>query len=922
MSADRRYKLGLFFLVLFGVSSLLVGAETIQLFLSGQLQGFSLSDYGCFVVVEFAINLFLIFGLGLGFGILAWFILDMVDKSQQIPRLLHRYWIGDFAFGARVNAKIMGLLASCALGAGLIGWLTYFAVETYNNHELIGLFSGGVGLAAIGLSFLIYMLVWRLLAWVMILLALKSRVLRFLLSPLFLIPFVIVAAFAAGMLVVSMHPELFEDYDLRNAAYGSALVIMLLLSLWFSESGHARFLTRRPAFIRRGALLMGLLFVLSVLFSNSILDSNMAIRAHTVNSTAYTKHVLSAVRAISDFDGDGYSSLFGGGDCNDFDAHVNPKAIEIPENGIDENCLAGDYVQASSERKPIPNHTRADGQEPIKNVVFIIVDATRFDLTSFGNSKHDTTPELKAIGESDCTVFQRAYSPGSKTAWSLGPFFFGRRSSMLKWKTTESLVPVVDASEQSIAELLAKDGYVNTAFAIPEYMSKYMRGHFQGFDFRGYDQMASDAYKKNRKIPTSDLYTDKIIAHLKGWKAKTTRRPFFIYAHYFDPHASYKPHKANAKFGRSSRGLYMGELHYTDQHIARLYNWLKQNDLLNETVFIFSGDHGEGLGDHHAGTHGQNLYDEQTHVPLMICAPQTEARVVTQAVSLLDIPVTILDLMAKPIPLDYQGRSLVPLLDGKASDPADIVMEILPDSKNRRRMTAIVSEGWKLIYNHISQSYQLFDLTNDPKEQVDLFSKPGIHTGDLLAKLQLVIEEASANQGARKSEFIVQTPPKDMVPLNVAFEDGIDLLGYVVDKKKIAKGAKQTIALYWSARDRVSRDYQVFIHVHKSRSRKIVFKVDHAPANNSYPTSSWNAGEIIKDEFTFTVPEDWQGNVMNIWMGMWHKKRLPFELTDVRVPRDKRNRLKLITLKLSGGKSLKAKIKPSFPQHNRIAPAN
>src|SRR5690606_8254541 len=118
------------------------------------------------------------------------------------------------------------------------------------------------------------------------------------------------------------------------------------------------------------------------------------------------------LRYLTDFDRDGYSSLLGGGDCAPFDGAVHPGADEIPDNGLDDNCVGGDLPNGAIDHASpavIPETPAT------LDVTIITIDPPRADHTSLSGYERDTTPALPAWAET-ATRFQRAYTAGPWTS--------------------------------------------------------------------------------------------------------------------------------------------------------------------------------------------------------------------------------------------------------------------------------------------------------------------------------------------------------------------------------------------------------------------------------------------------------------------------------------------------------------------------
>ena len=95
-------------------------------------------------------------------------------------------------------------------------------------------------------------------------------------------------------------------------------------------------------------------------------------------------------------------------------------------------------------------------------------------------------------------------------------------------------------------------------------------------------------------------------------------KPFFIWAHYFDPHYPYEP---PARLSDSFEDPYDGEVAFVDEQIGKLLAGLRKQGRLENTVTVITSDHGEGLGDHGEATHAFFLFDSTVKVPLIFHGP-------------------------------------------------------------------------------------------------------------------------------------------------------------------------------------------------------------------------------------------------------------------------------------------------------------
>ena len=156
-----------------------------------------------------------------------------------------------------------------------------------------------------------------------------------------------------------------------------------------------------------------------------------------------------------------------------------------------------------------------------------------------------------------------------------------------------------------------------------------------------------------------------------------------------------------------------------DHHVGRIFAELKASGQWDNTIIIFSGDNGLSLGEH--GLFGkQNLYEfGGMHVPLVIAGPGIPKGKSEALVYLLDLFPTFAEFAGAEIPAGVEGKSIVPILSGKATKVRDVLY-----TGYRNCQRAIRDDRWKLIRYPLVDRTQFFDLSNDPHELTNLADKP------------------------------------------------------------------------------------------------------------------------------------------------------------------------------------------------------
>ena len=174
---------------------------------------------------------------------------------------------------------------------------------------------------------------------------------------------------------------------------------------------------------------------------------------------------------------------------------------------------------------------------------------------------------------------------------------------------------------------------------------------------------------------------------------------------------------------------YYAMIELIDHEFGQLLDYLDANDLRENTIVIFTSDHGEMLCDHGLLLKGCRLYEGLTRVPLLISWPQHfQHDVVRDAlVELLDLVPTLYDAAGVETPYYVQGKSLMPVLHGERADHRDFVRTEFFGAINypdQTHATMYRDQRWKLITYHGKNLFELYDLANDPWEHDDLSDHP------------------------------------------------------------------------------------------------------------------------------------------------------------------------------------------------------
>lgn len=363
------------------------------------------------------------------------------------------------------------------------------------------------------------------------------------------------------------------------------------------------------------------------------------------------------------------------------------------------------------------------------NVVLITIDTLRADHCSAYGYERQTTPFLDELA-SRSTVFENAYATSSWTAPSMASLFtalYPRSHGVVTGFYRRGEVVGQDYLSddfETLVEVLARNGYETFGVSTNAHLTA-RTGFAQGFDVLA-ELWWEPAAAANEKAL---LLRDRLRA----------ANPYFLWVHYFDPHAPYEAqepwfsaYRRLRKDGGQSApegaalptvgGLadfidkYDSEINHVDASIRKLFAEL---DLESKSLVVITADHGEAFLEHATLTHGQSLFEEEIRVPLILHTPgQVRTQRVTSRVSLVDLYPTILDAVRVATPAGLAGVSLLPAIERGERTDRTIVTELDRDKRSER---ALIWGHWKLYRRAKPDTFaRLFDLGTDPGERHDL----------------------------------------------------------------------------------------------------------------------------------------------------------------------------------------------------------
>jgi len=367
-------------------------------------------------------------------------------------------------------------------------------------------------------------------------------------------------------------------------------------------------------------------------------------------------------------------------------------------------------VTTDPELLPARNNT-------LPPVILISVDTLRADRLSCYGYRGLQTPNVDALATGG-TLFTQVSSQVPLTLpshvsmlTSTYPFSNGVQDN------GQPLGPTA----RTLASILKSHGYRTAAF-VSSFVLDRRFGLHQGFDL--YDSPFN--LRRERTSDPGDVKRlgAEVVESAKRWLGSNTDgAPLFLFLHLYDLHQPYDV--PSLRHSASAAADYDDVLAYEDRVLGEFFAFLRQKNLFDKALIVFTSDHGESLSQHGESTHGYFIYQSTLHVPLIMRWPDGShgfsARV-NEPVGLIDIAPSILQFLEIPRPPDFQGRGLLEMAAPK-SQKAD--REVASESLYAQnhfgcsRLRSLRLGNFKYV---AAPKPELYDLSQDPGEEHNLYA--------------------------------------------------------------------------------------------------------------------------------------------------------------------------------------------------------
>lgn len=342
------------------------------------------------------------------------------------------------------------------------------------------------------------------------------------------------------------------------------------------------------------------------------------------------------------------------------------------------------------------------------NILLIVSEATRFDQTSLFDDKLKTTPNLLSRSK-NALVFTRAYAPSSGTLHSLSAILVMSYPSMIAMETwmkvwNGELYP----EEETVAETLSKVGYDTFWVGYNHWFPKNLLGFDQGF-------------AQVELIPGN--YDPEIAAKAVEFIERRAKSPdrFFGWVFFVSPHGPYEAHGYKDMPDKKKIDRYRQEIRFVDEQLEKLFTALEERRILDKTIVIYTGDHGEEFREHGGTKHKTTVYSESIQVPLTIWIPGVTPGHFSDPTSTAYVfpwlfSHTELPLLKKR----FETRAKTVFGPMLRETNGAIIVELIGHNKMR---SSLIWKDLKVNYDFISNRVEVYRPELDRLEEHNLFGK-------------------------------------------------------------------------------------------------------------------------------------------------------------------------------------------------------
>ena len=548
----------------------------------------------------------------------------------------------------------------------------------------------------------------------------------------------------------------------------------------------------------------------------------------------------------------------------------------VPEDGVSEtagNMKWQEQIMADAAKV----RWREAGKKPL-NILFVVFESARFSATTPYNSKLESTPLMARLG-ADGVLVERVYTDVPHTSKALVGFLCGyapRYTFEIHEAQTHGL------PRPCLAHYLRHLGYRTGFFQAAGGSFENRR---QLVDNMGYhDFFSKESYNTLGFEKTNYLGIEDgvMLQPALDWVDEDPGTPFFltfmtiISHHNYGLPSGWKKKKLAQKGQSKKFNRYLNTLRYIDTFSAKFLTGLRERGMLDNTLVVMFGDHGQGFKEHGRKHHNDVIYEEGLRVPLVFSNAMLfkKGRRVGGLRRLADVPPTVLSLIGAEYPEEtFEGQDLL------ATEGHE---RVYSSCWYKHRCASEIS-GWIKVINHFEQrGMEVFDLENDPEEKRNLLELPG----DEGARWKEQAQEARSRMedyagqidqrfrlanSKRTAPFKLAEQPQPDFQVRARFGELVELLGYDLASTQAAPGSSVDATVYFKCLKPSEPGWKLLGHLQTEDSQN--HKSDHHPAGGRLKLEECEAGTFVADRLRLWIPPNFPRGKATYYWGVYKKKK-------------------------------------------------
>jgi choline-sulfatase len=381
-------------------------------------------------------------------------------------------------------------------------------------------------------------------------------------------------------------------------------------------------------------------------------------------------------------------------------------------------------------------------ERPRPSVLLVTIDTLRADRLGCYGYEGAQTPNIDGLA-SEGVLFEQVGAQVPVTLPSHATILTGLLPASHGVHDNSTFCLAGDVT--TLAEVFERAGY-RTGAMIGAYVLARQFGLSQGF--AAYEDSFPECRESGNPLRRVERPAAEVARSGIEWLSAQGQRPFFLWLHFFDPHASYNPPKPFSE--RFPDTPYDGEVAYVDQEIGRVLGYLAREGLDRRSLVVITSDHGEGLGQHDEDTHSVLVYETTMRVPLIMrwIGRLPGGLRIHELARTTDITPTVLELVGLHPPDPMDGASLVPVLRGDEGGVGLSAGESMLALYHfgLSPLISVRTGRWKYI---AAPHPELYDLVHDSNEEINVVdSFPAVADSLSRAALQYAAAVAAGEPAA------------------------------------------------------------------------------------------------------------------------------------------------------------------------------